>query len=209
MENESKFKQWFQSAVDFINEQAWFQEAKTKWEELDPKSKMYLRFAGFGISVLAVLSILASVMWSVHSLKGDLLEKRALLAMVQNATDEMRRLRENTPSGASGAGASNTDAAGGWNGYFETIAGSAGVDKAALGISVDKAGASSDQSKEHLFELGLKHVNIKQITRFAFMLESGQRPVKLRNLTIDTKSDRSGYLDATLAVSAFTLVTPK
>ena len=209
MESESKFKQWFQSAVDFFNEQAWFQEAKTKWEELDPQSKMYLRLAGFGLTVLAVLSILTSVMWSVHSLKASLIEKRALLAMVQNATDEMRRLRESTPSSASGSSASNAENSGGWNGYFETTAGSAGIDKASLNISADKSGASSDQSKEHLFELGLKHVNIKQITRFAFMLESGHRPVKLKNLTIDTKSDRSGHLDATLAVSAFTLVTPK
>lgn len=208
MESESKFKEWWDKAADFINEQAWFQEIKTKWEELDPQSRMYLKFAGAGAGVLLVFMILLSSLWSVHSLKSELLEKRALLTVVQNATDELKKLKEST----AGAGLSNTDAGstgGAWNPYFETTAGAAGVEKASLSIQGEKAGASSDLSKEMLFELGLKHVSIRQIVRYAFMLESGQRPVKIRNMSIDAKGDRTGYLDATLAVSAFTLVTPK
>ena len=60
-----------------------------------------------------------------------------------------------------------------------------------------------DQAKEAMFDLKLKHVTIRQVVRYAFFLESGGKPVKLRNLTIDTKGDPSGYLDATLAVSGF------
>ena len=52
-------------------------------------------------------------------------------------------------------------------------------------------------------------MNIKQVVRYAASLESGSRPIKLRNLLIDTKTDPSGYLDATLALSAFTLVEQK
>lgn len=214
MESESKFKEWMTKATDFLSDQAWVQELKTKWDELDPQSRMYLKFACAGGGVLLVFFILLSSLWSVHSLKSELLEKRALLTMVQNATEELRKLKETTAgaglsSAAASGSADTTSGTPGWNPYFETTAGSAGVDKASLTIQGEKAGASSDQSKEHLFELGLKHVSIKQIVRFAFMLESGSRPVKLRNMTIDAKGDRTGYLDATLAVSAFTLVTPK
>ncbi|MBI2711854.1 MAG: hypothetical protein HYX41_03165 [Bdellovibrio sp.] len=205
MESESKFKEWLQKAVDKLNEQSWFQEGKGKWDELDPQSKTYLKFAGVGLSVLFVLGLLINAVWSVHSLKSELLEKRALLTLVQSATDELRHLRETIPSAASSSGTETS----GWNAYFETTAGSAGVEKSSLSIQGEKTGSSTEQSKEQLFELGLKHVNLKQIVRYAFMLESGQRPVKLRNLTIDTKGDHSGYLDASLAVSAFTLVTPK
>jgi hypothetical protein len=209
MESESKFKEWISSATDFVNEQAWFQEIKTKWEELDPQSRMYLKFAASGAGVLIVFFILLSSLWSVHSLKSELLEKRALLTMVQNATDELKKLKESTAGGGFSASAESTGGTPGWNPYFESTAGSAGVDKASLSIQGEKTGASSDQSKESLFDLTLKHVSIKQVVRYAFMLESGQRPVKLRNLLIDTHGDRAGYMDATLSVSAFTLVTPK
>ena len=140
-------------------------------------------------------------MWNVQRLKSELTEKKALLTLVQSASEELRRLKTSGGNGGSDASA--------WAPYFESIAGTAGVDKSNITIGSEKPGATSEQSKEVLFELGLKHVNIKQVIRYAFMLESGQRPVKLRNVMIDTKGDQAGYLDATLAVSAFTLVNPK
>ena len=57
--------------------------------------------------------------------------------------------------------------------------------------------------------MAVKHANIKQVVKFAQGLEAGARPVKLRDLIIDTKPDGSGYLDATLSVSAFSLVQAK
>lgn len=205
MENESKFKEWLNSASEFLNEQVWYQEIKTKWEEVDPQSRTYLKFAAFGSSVLLVLMILLSSLWSVYSLKSELRDKKNLLALVQVGTEELRRLKESGIAAPSSAAESSV----GWSPYFETVAGTAGVEKASLAVQNEKAGASSDQSKEVLFDLELKHVSVKQVVRFAFMLENGQRPVKLRNLMMDTRADPSGYMDATLAVSAFTLVTQK
>jgi hypothetical protein len=92
-----------------------------------------------------------------------------------------------------------------WHAYFESLAPNAGLDKSSLSVNSEKVGASNDQSKETLFDLNLKHVSIKQIVRFALALESGQKPIKLRNLSIDTKDDPAGYMDATLAISVFTL----
>ena len=68
----------------------------------------------------------------------------------------------------------------------------------------EKPGNPSELAKEALIDLTLKKINIKQAVRYAFNLEHGARPVKLRNLSIETKSDNPGYVDAVLAVSAFT-----
>ncbi len=203
MESEGKLGRFFSTLGDKVNEQAWFQQLKGKWEELDPQSRTYLRAAGIGLSSLLTLVLVLSSIFSVRALRHDLNERTELLGTIQTAGDEMRRLRESNPSVASG---SETES-GPWAPYFETIATQAGMEKSVVTIGEEKVGTNSELAKEALIEVSLKKVNIKQVVRYAFQLESGHRPVKLRNLTIDTQMDPSGYLNATLAVSAFKLVT--
>jgi hypothetical protein len=203
MSSSEKLSEWMKSVTEFLNEQVWFQQLKGKWEELDPQSRIYLKFAGVGCGILLAFIFLISSIWSVHSLKKELADKRNLLSVIQNANDEVFRLRSAIPGGLPVGGDKEGTT---WSDYFESMVPSIGVDKSAISVASEKAGAANEQSKETLFELSLKHVNIKQVVRYAFALENGQRPVKLRNLTIDTKEDPTGYMDATLAVSAFTVV---
>jgi hypothetical protein len=204
MLNRERIKEWIDQAVESIQEQVWFQQLKAKWEELDPQSRIYLKFAGVGAGILLAILFIFSSIWSVHSLRNELIEKQSLLSAIQNANDEISRLRSTAPGGG------RQEAEGSpWVGYFESLTTTSGVDKASLTIDNEKGGTSGDQSKEVLFDLNLKHVNIKQIVRYAFAVENGQRPVKLRNMVIDTKGDPAGFLDSTLSVSAFTLVVPK
>lgn len=215
MEDSSKIKELLGSITDYLNEKVWFQELKTKWEELDPQSRSYLRFALFGGGVLGVMLLILTSIWSVHSLKKELSDRRSLLFTIQSANEEMRKLKESTPHlSASGGfqtpGNFDTDPQGGpWTPYFESLALGSGVDKSSLTVGSEKPGTSTEQSKESLFDVSLKHVNIKQVVRYAFAIENGQRPVKLRNLSIDTTEGASGYLDTTLAISAFTPTVPK
>lgn len=203
MESESKFAALVTSVTDFLNGQPWFQQIKAKWEELDPTSRLYLKLASLASLALFGVFFAVSTVWSVHKLKRDLAEKSDLLTVFQSANDELRRLKEAGTGFAAAAGASN----GPWSDYFSTTAGAAGLDKANMVISDEKKGAAGDQAKESLYDITIKRANIRQIVRFAFNLENGQRPVKLRNLLIDTKDDPTGYMGATLSVSAFTLVT--
>ena len=207
MEISSKIKESFDNIKEAIEGQQWYQELNSKWEELDPQSKTYLKFAAFGSFTLFLIVIVVSYMWGVHSLKRELSEKQALLTTLQSANDELNQLKGTLPSEATGGGKET----GPWPTYFESLATAAGVDKSAISVSPEKSGAgiSSDMAKESLFDISLKHVNIKQVVRYSFSLENSQRPIKLRNLLIDTKSDPSGYMDATLSVSAFILMEPK
>jgi hypothetical protein len=201
MESESRLKEWLGSVSEKLNEQEWFQQLKAKWDELDPASKGYLKAGGLGGGILLLLIIVISSIWSVHSLKSELQEKQELLSMIQSANEELRALRETTSNVPAGGAAGGT-----WQSHFESVAGAAGIDKAAMTIGPEKPGSSSDTTKEALYDVALKHVSIKQVVRFAHALESGARPVKLRNMTIDTQSDKEGYMDATLNLSGFALV---
>jgi hypothetical protein len=204
MESSSRFGQWLAKVGEKLNEQEWFQQLRAKWDELDSQSRTYIKAGAGGAAALFVVILSLSAIWSARKLRNELAEKSDLLHLVQSANDELRRLREATP-GAGAGGRPGEQPAAPWAPFFESTAATAGVDKAALSVSPEKAGATTDLAKESLFDLQLKRVNIKQVVRYAFYLENGARPVKVRNLTIDTKADPAGYMDATLAVSAFAM----
>jgi hypothetical protein len=234
MANSSKMRDAIVNLIDRLNQQVWFQQIKSKWEELDPQSRIYLKFAGLGVGALLIFLVIFSSIWKVHSLKVELVEKKELLRSIQAATDEIQKLRDALPHAAldseagassisglgsssgssakSGSGSSSGDSStgsSGWSTYFESLAASLGLEKANFSIASEKKGNSNDQAKETLIELNLKHVNIKQVVRYVFSIENGQRPAKLRTLSIDTKGDMTGYLDAALAISGFTPVVPE
>ncbi|MBY0470819.1 hypothetical protein K2X30_06575 [bacterium] len=214
----AKIGELYSQVIERITEQAWFQQIKAKWDELDHQSKTYVKYAAWTGSILLIFFVVLSSIWNVYSLKRDLSDKADLLSLLQNANDEIRGLREATPalsniaptlpSGSKGA-ATNDKQAEPWRGFIETIAGNAGIDKANLNYGTEKTQKQSDVIEETVVDLALKAVSIKQVVRFAFQLENAARPIKLRNLTIDTKADPQGYMDATLAVSAFAFKAKK
>ena len=202
MESDSRYKQWASTASDWLGEQVWFQQIKAKWDELDPNSRSYLKAGAMGGTLLLAFALVMSSIWSVHSLKRELNDKQDLLSLIQNANEELRKLREQTsgmPTTAAGGGA--------WQGYFESVATNAGIEKDRLGVGTESPGATGEATKETLYDINLKHVSVRQVVRYAFNLENGARPVKIRNLQIDTKNDPEGYMDATLSVSGFAMIT--
>jgi hypothetical protein len=207
MENESRLQGLLNSASDWLGEQEWFGQLKTKWEELDTESRLYIKAGSLVGGLLFLLFLVLSAVWSVHSLKSELADKTELVSSIQAANDELRRLRDETAGSPAASPGAATVGNGTWTSYFETVGGTAGLDKSMLTVSGDKPGTTTEQAKETLYDLSLKHVSIKQVVRYAFSLENGTRPVKLRNLAIDTHADPEGYMDATLAVSGFALIT--
>jgi general secretion pathway protein M len=204
MESSSKISQWMTSVSDWLNDQEWFQQIRGKWDELDAQSRMYLKFAmGGGLAALLLFMTL-SYAWGVRRQRLELGEKNDLLTLMKNAGDEVRRLRDANAAFNPAEGESSA-----WGPYLETQAGTAGIEKASMTISPEKTGTGSELAKESMIEVALKHVSIRQIVRLAFQLENGTRPVKLRNLVVDTKADPTGYMDATLHLSAFNLTAVK
>ncbi len=143
-------------------------------------------------------------------MKKELTEKNELVTLIQSATNEMRQLKDSAPAGARTQNGGN----GPWAPFLEQVATSSGIDKAALTVANEKTAPQPKDApkeggtKETLMDVTLKKVNIKQVIRFINSLENGSRPVKLRALSIDTKNEATGYLDAVLSISGFSLAQP-
>jgi hypothetical protein len=197
MENESRIGQMIEKAREWISEQEWFQELKGKWDELDPQSRTYARFGAAGVGVLVFFLVILSSLWSVSSLKSELLGKQELLDQLQSAGEELSRLKGES------MGMGETGEKPNWPAFVTDKAGRAGIDGSAVEVSAEKPGESKGETRETMFDIQVKHVSIKQVVRLAFNLETAEKPVKVKTLTIDTKADPEGYMDAMLSVSAF------
>ncbi len=196
-----KLTEWSRKTSEWLNDQQWYQEARAKWDELDLQTKTYIKL-GFGVfGLLSVFFALLSSVWSTHSLKNELEDKNSLVNFIRGANDEIRRLKDLMPAAAALGGKPETAP---WLSYFESSATSSGIEPANLSLLAEKAGQSSDSAKETLIDLKVKHVNIKKLTAFIKTLETGSRPIKVRNLSVEAQPDGSGYLDATLSLSGFT-----
>ncbi len=200
----TSISQTFDRAKDWLTQQAFYQQLREKWDSLDSESQRSLKLGGAALSFLSVILLTAAYVWSTHSLRADVIEKQALLGQVQSWTDEVRGLRDATQ----GPAARMMELSGPWNVVIDQLAVESGIDKAALNLASEKAGSVTDTAKETLLEISLKGVSIKQIVGFALKMEANPRVLRLKNLSIQTKEDLTGYLDAIMHVSGYTLQDP-
>lgn len=190
------------SILDKLNEQVWFQQIKAKWDEVPLESRNAIQISGISIISISILSGLLYFGLETYTLKKQYNDRLSILSLLQNATDEINRLKEK--SSLSGA-----EEKGGWDSYFTKKAEGQHITKEQITISPESAIGSGGATKELAVTLTMKHINIKQFTNLVQSIENGERPVKVRNINVDTHFDPEGYLDAKIIVSAFEVATDK
>jgi len=209
MSIKEKLTENFQRVIDTLeqslNDTPAYQTLKAKYEELDQRSKDSIK--GGALLLLALFGV--GLLWSASSrvsrLKASLEEKNDLIQLLQSSNDELRQLKDEAAAAGISSRGSDEGTSPAWNAYFESIALSSGLTKESLSISGEKPGASGERTKESLIDITLKKINIRQLSRFANSLESGQKPVKIRVMNVESKPDGSAWLDVTLSVSAFSM----
>jgi hypothetical protein len=200
-----------------LGEQVWFQELKLKWQELDPGLRANLALLTAGLSAIALGGLLLYGGVTASRMQSEYEEKSELLEVLARAGEELRQLK------SSGITLPSGSAEGDWPSYFEQLATSAGIDRAALSLTPEKTAAPAGSgtaakgkqgdsqgsllggTQETTLEIAVKGVPLRQLTRFAHLLETGERPVKIRDLVIEGKGEPSTPLNAQLTVSAFTI----
>jgi hypothetical protein len=209
MEKESRISGLFRSLLDKIQDQVWFLQLKAKWDELDARSKMALKYFALIGGTVGTTIIVGLSLYNVARLRNEIDDKLALIQRIQSAQDEFRRLKEVT------ARLGGTDGAP-WSQFFQDKAQMIGLDPSSVTVKPEQkvsAGSADDSGKsvgpeESVVEASVKKVNVRQLARYVHEIENGGRTVKVRRLQVDTKPDESGYLDATLIVSAFRMNNP-
>ncbi|MGE0614559.1 MAG: hypothetical protein AB7P04_02875 [Bacteriovoracia bacterium] len=195
----TKLEESLRQARDWLNDQVWFQELKAKWEEFDPQSQLYIKYATAGIGAFMLVIFVLSTMARVGGVRRDYEEKSDLLTYIRNSQLEMKVFKKSGMDQASELDALDPSRL---NEFFKQKATLAEMPDTAVEVSMAKVGNSTETVKESLFDLTIKHVSIKKLARYALELE--RATIKVRNMSIDTVG-ADGYLDAKMSVSAFKL----
>lgn len=194
MELKKKIILWIVEIREKLEGQVWYQELKARWEELDPEVRKYVKMGSLGFAGFVGLVLLYSTLSGVYSLRNDYFKKSQLLQLMNSARDEMEQLK--TITGSATAATTN------WQELVKSQATGAGIDEANVQVSAEKKGDSSPRVEESRMDVKLNNVNVKQLVRFAYQLENGNRALKIRHLLVEAPGPE-GYLNATLALSGF------
>lgn len=219
MTNETAFGRMVNSISDKLQDQVWFQQMKVKWDELDVRAKMAVKYTSLIGSAVLIVGLVGTSLYSVADQKREIEEKLGLIQKISAAQDELRRLRDVTARFNSGGDQP-------WGQFLQEKALPAGIasesvqivsegvvtasappaPKSAKGAKEkETAPAANAGPEETVIEASVKKINVRQLTKFVHEIENGGRTVKIRRLHVDTHPDESGYLDATIVVSAFRL----
>jgi hypothetical protein len=205
----SKIKKSLDGMVDSLQARPSYQKLVERWDSLSQESKLYVQFAGAGCLILLFLVTTIASIWHVRGLKQQLDQKQELLNSLRSAREEIStlQLKNHKDLQAIHAAAEKIP----WKTYFESVAVQVGIEPASLKVAPSSVEVEQDASlkalaKETTFDITVQKINVRQFTKFAFELENGSKPIKLRNLSIKTHPDLSGYLDAFFSVSGFILL---
>ncbi len=192
-----KIQESFDKIREQLNQAVWFQEAKAKWEEIDPQHQFYAKLGLISSGLAIILAFFISNLISIGNLKQEYADKLELTETLRQANDELRILNAKT-SAISGSGSQKPN----WVELFSSLASNAGIQPTSLKAAESGRPKENTPLQEIFYKIDLTKVNIKQVVRFAYGLEHEVQPIKLRNLTIDTDGGQ-GYLNANLVLSVF------
>ena len=202
MENESRLSKIIDSIDDKLQEQAWYNQIKSKWEELDPQSRTALKTGGLLVGVLSGVFFVVTLSMSVNAKKKEIEDKLAIIRKIKNAEEELRNLKEQTQ------GIHMSSSQEPYKPLIEQISGELGFSQESVQIGAESPVSTSDKNNriiESGFEVQIKKINVRQLVKFVHAVENQRRTLKVKNIEVDTHSDLTGYMDLKIAISGFSM----
>jgi type II secretory pathway component PulM len=186
----------FESLKSTIMESEAVEKLRAKWQELDPQSQTYLKWAGAaGVLLVFGGASFGTLVW-VRGLKNDLNSKMEVLTLINAANQEFRNLQALTGDRAMG-GKPN------WKEVANSALSRASVDTASAQVGSEKDLKPGASSTETLFEVQLRRINIRKLVNVAHELENNsEQPVKIRAMQVETDGGE-GHLNVKLFASGF------
>lgn len=189
------FSQQWEKVSESIRSQSWYQQAESSFQQLPPNQQNWIKQG----SIATLLGSLIYFSWTLisgaHTMKRNYFAEQELLQIVNQAGEELRRLRGQN-SGFSGANNQS---------YKEIFAGLI----TAQGLPVDRAevlkespGTGQGNLQETLVDVNIKEIAIRPLVQLLFQVEHGNPPMKIRQLEIQNEK-AEGVMNVKLAVSGF------
>lgn len=185
--------------LETIKDSEAYQQLRAKYDELDSQAKLYVNLGALGGVVVVVFLTMVVSMAHLNSLKSEINEREELIGYLQRSSDQIRQLKAQTNS------THNVDTTSPLSEFVSAVATNNRIDQTKVEVGSEHPGTPDKNSVESLVDVKLSQVNLRQITQFLFALsdQGGPRGLNIRDLSIDTKSDPSGWMDATLTVATY------
>ncbi len=183
---------------DNVRDSEIYQQLKQKYDELDSQTKFYIHAGALGLGVIFLLTTVLLGYSKVSTLKKNLNEKEEIIGQLQRTADTLTQLKQL-------AARQQADVSSPTPALIESIVTTSGIVREKVEIDSEKLGHEDKQSKEFLVEVKLTQINLKQLTRFLFHLttQGTSRHLNIKDLTVDTKNDPTGYLNAEVIVATY------
>ena len=189
-----QFSDKWNSAVESFKDSSTYQTLNNSYQQLSPEQQTYVRWGGIAASVILLFYFIFSATQAANSVKEEYFQKQELLTLMNQAGDEIRRLKgQNSPF--SGGGEQN------WRGVLTNVASGQGLPPDSVVIAKESAGSSQTMIQETLIEAELKGVFIRPLVQFLYQIEHNSPPMKLKGLQVEPGAD--GVLNARLVLSGF------
>jgi type II secretory pathway component PulM len=195
-----------------IADSRFFKPIQTSLDEMEPKTRQQLSLLAYVLFFFGSLYFLYTQWDQSHTLSLDIQSKQELTSSIQQSAQELKSLKEQSGEAAFGSPIVLKS-------FLTDISENTGISTESMDAKNEKpapaaASTNKDQDKnktkpiETFADLILTKVNVKQLQKFLYEVENKGHPIKIRNLKIETEADQSGYLNATVAISYFTLPSP-
>lgn len=202
MDGESAFGKIWDKISDKIQDQVWFQQLKSKWDEMDPQSRYALKVGSFVIILVAAVGGVSTMAITTLSNQADLKEKRILIQKIQASQEELRKLKETTARAGAGGGEEP------WGAFVSSQAMASGLDPSAVTVGEPKKVNGTDKSNALIeqmeFETTAKKINVRHLVKLIYNIENAGRMAKVKKIDVLTQPDESGYLDVTFTTLGYT-----
>jgi malate/lactate dehydrogenase len=180
---------------DKIKEQEWFQQLQGSYQQLSPEQQNYIKWGSVGAAVVFFLYITFSILSSANSLKSEYFEKQELIQVINQAGDEIRRLKGQN-AGISQGGAQT------WKAVVQGWATTQGLQPEAAEIIKEAPGMSQNIIQESLLEVQVKGMTLSSMVQMLYQVEHGTPPVKLKGLQVEAGTG-DGLLNVKMNLSGF------
>jgi hypothetical protein len=189
-------KQQFQQFLDKMKEQEWYQQIQTAYHQLSPEQQNSVKWGSVAAAALVFLGFTLQITRSSNTLKDEYFQKQELVQLLNQGSDEIRRLKGQSSGFGQGSGPSN------WNSILQNVVSAQGLQPDAVEILKEAPGAAKNIIQETLLEVQIKGVTIRPLVQILFQLEHSQPPMKLKGMSVEAGAG-DGLLNAKLNLSGY------
>lgn len=195
-----KLKDTLQRIWDRIRESDAVTQLKAKYDDLDTDRKLYVNLVAVAAMSLIVVVTTMTAIARINSLKAEANEKEELIGFLQQSADQIRSLKAQQSQLGRGIDINSPIST-----FIDSIITNLDFDRKKVEVSNERNGQDEKDIREFLVDVKFTQTNLRQLVRFLFQIteQSEVRHLNIKNLDIDTKNDASGYMDATVTLSAF------